>query len=121
MSRLDFAPSPKEMEVTDIEIGHFVFSPLSGKKVVYQALEKAIVDAGYKIEQVWIEVTGRLTADTQLRVEETGQTFRLEGTEVLTNLQAQVNSGSHVTVFGTWKSIPEADRIAVQRWRAGPQ
>lgn len=88
---------------------------------MYQALEKAIVDAGYKIEQAWIEVTGTLTADTQLRVEETGQTFRLEGTEVLTNLQAQINPGSHITIFGIWKSIPEGDRIAVQRWTAGPQ
>lgn len=118
VSRLDFAPTPKAMEVTDIETGHFIFSPLRGKKVVYKALEKVIVAAGYKIEKAWIEVTGRL-ADAHLQIEGSGQIFRLEGAEALSKLQEQIEPGSRVTVFGQWKSTPAIEIIVVQRWSSG--
>lgn len=118
MSRLDFAPKPKEMEVTEIETGHFVFSPLPGKKVVYGALEKAIVGAGYKIEKVWIEVTGKLAVDAQVHVEDTDQTFRLIGDEALSRLHQEVDLGSHVTVFGQWKSTSEVETIVLEKWSA---
>ncbi len=43
MSRLEFGPKPREMEVTDIATGHFVFRPVDGEKVSYEALRNSAV------------------------------------------------------------------------------
>ncbi len=50
MSRLDFGPKPKAMEVTDIRTGHFVFTPLADQHVSFDDLERAIEKAGYEVE-----------------------------------------------------------------------
>lgn len=97
MRRLDYAPDPKEMEVKDITNGRFVFRPLPGKPVSLAALHKTIQKAGYEIEGTWIEVSGTLAADGQLRVPETGQLFRLEGEP------SGKAGGAEVTVAGAWK------------------
>ena len=99
MSRLDFAPEAKDMEVIDVTAGRFVFKPRPGKAVSLAALEKAVTQAGYEIEKTRIEVTGKLTEDGRLRVSETGQVFRLAGRE-----RPPAASESPVTVAGGWKA-----------------
>jgi len=101
--RLEFAPKPKDMKVTNIEDGHFVFKPRSDKPVSLATLRKAVTKAGYAVEGTWIEVAGVLTPDG-LRVPETGQVFRLVGEERLRALREQAAAGGSgtITAAGTW-------------------
>lgn len=107
------------MEVTNIATGHFVFSPLSGRQVSYSDLNKVITDAGYEIEEAWIEVTGKLVTNRQLHVEETGQTFHLANVEDLSGLGEKVSSDLLVTVSGQWKVEQSIDAIVIQKWSTG--
>lgn len=103
MRRLAFAPAPKDMEVTDIESGRFVFRPRTDKPVSLSDLRKAVTDAGYEIEGTWIEVAGSLGADGRLRVPETGQLFRLQGEK----------SEGVVTVQGRWEAIENEEVVVL--------
>ena len=97
MRRLEFAPDAKDMEVTDITTGRFVFKPRPDKPVSLEDLRKAVTKAGYEIEGTWIEVAGTRTPDGRLRVPDTGQVFRLEGEE-------KAAAEGQVTVAGAWKA-----------------
>jgi hypothetical protein len=110
--RLDYAPDLKAMEVKDITNGRFVFPPLPGKPVGLAALRKTIQKAGYEMEGTWIEVSGTLTADGQLRVPETGQLFRLEG-------EPPGQAGASVTVAGAWKDEKGQQAIEIAAPQAG--
>ena len=111
--RLEFAPKNKEMEVTDIATGRFVFRPRPDKAVSLAGLRKSITDSGYEIKDVRIEVAGSLTADGRLRVPETGQVFHLEGEEKLRELRAKADPEGRVTAAGFWslKDGEEAVRL----------
>ena len=113
MRRLELAPNPKDMEVTDIESGRFVFPPLPAQPVSLEKLRKVVTDAGYEIEGTRIEVTGTLTADGKLRVPETGQVFRLEGEKI----QGQA-ADAPVSVAGVWKAQDQEEIIVVEAPRA---
>lgn len=101
MRRLEFAPKSKEMEVTDITTGKFVFRPRPDKPVSLSRLQKEIENSGYEIEGTRIEVTGALTPEGKLRVPDTGQVFRLEGDA---ELQGKASPDGQVTVTGAWTS-----------------
>jgi len=102
--RLEFAPDPKDMEVTDITSGHFVFRPRAGKAVSLTDLRRAVTKAGYEIEGTRIEVSGLLTPDGQLRDPDTGQAFHLEGEQRLRELQSKAAADGRTTVEGVWKA-----------------
>lgn len=113
--RLEFAPASRDMKVTSIEDGHFVFKPQADKPVSLGALRKAVTKAGYAVEGTWIEVTGVLTADG-LRVPETGQVFRLEGEERLRVLREQADAGN-VSAAGIWKVDGSQEIIVLEEPR----
>jgi hypothetical protein len=110
--RLDFAPDPKDMEVTDIKNGRFVFKPRPGRPVSLADLRKAVTKAGYEIEGTWIEVSGLLTSDG-VRVPETGQVFHLEGEERLRALREKAGAGGKVTTAGFWKAADGRESIVL--------
>jgi hypothetical protein len=103
--RLEFAPAPKDMEVTDIATGRFVFRPRTDKPVSLSELKKAVTKAGYEIEGTRIEVAGSLGADGRLRVPETGQVFLLKG--------EQKPAGGPVTVQGKWEAGEDREEVIV--------
>jgi hypothetical protein len=105
--RLEFAPEAKDMEVTDIANGRFVFKPRPDKPVSLEGLRKAVTKAGYEIEGTWIEVDGTLTSDGGLRVPETGQVFHLEGEG-----EKKAAAEGRVTVSGAWK-VEEGDEVVL--------
>lgn len=107
MRRLEFAPEPKDMEVTDITTGRFVFRPRTDKPVSLADLRKAIAKAGYEIEGTRIEVSGSLTSDGRLRVPETGQVFRLDG-----ELRGKASAEGRVTAQGAWKTQDGEEIVA---------
>jgi hypothetical protein len=111
--RLEFAPDPKDMEVTDITTGRFVFRPRTDKPVSLADLRKAITKAGYEIEGTRIEVSGSLTPDGRLRVPETGQVFRLEG-----ELRSEASAEGRVTAQGVWKNQDREEIVALEEPRA---
>lgn len=115
--RLDFAPDIKQMEVTDIESGRFVFQPRPGKPVSFADLQTAVTKAGYEIEGTWIEVSGTLTPEG-LRVSETGQVFRLEGEERLRTLREKADAAGKVTAAGSWKTADGQEIILLEEPRA---
>lgn len=110
--RLEFAPKPKDMEVTDIASGRFVFRPRTDKPVSLADLRKAVTDAGYEIEGTWIEVTGSLGADGRLRVPETGQVFLLKGEGQLPALREK-SAGGPVTVQGKWEAANREEVVVL--------
>jgi hypothetical protein len=113
--RLEFAPDTKDMEVTDIKKGRFVFKPQPGKPVSLTDLRKAVTKAGYEIEGTWIEVTGTLTSNG-LSVPETGQVFHLEGEERLRTLREKADAGK-VTAAGSWKVADRQETIGLEELR----
>lgn len=106
--RLAFAPKPKDMEVTDIENGRFVFRPRPDKPVSLEDLRKAVTKAGYAIEGTWIEVAGRRTPDG-IQVPESGQVFHLEGMDGPPREEA---GAGPVTAAGVWKGEAGREIIA---------
>jgi hypothetical protein len=110
--RLEYAPDPKDMEVTDIRNGRFVFRPRPGKPVSLADLRKAVTKAGYEIEGTWIEVSGTLTPDGRLRAPETGQVFRLEGERRLLR-----ETAGRVTAAGSWKTADRQEMILLEEPR----
>lgn len=105
--RLEFAPAVKDMEVTDIASGRFVFRPRTDKPVSLSELRKAVTKAGYEIEGTMIEVTGSLGADGRLRVPETGQVFLLKG-------RALRDKEGPVTVKGRWEVADREEAIVLE-------
>lgn len=106
MSRLDFAPKLKEIQVTDIKKGLGVFTPQPAKPVSFAALKETLKKAGYTLDMADITVTGTLARDGQawvLIVEETKQRFILEG-DNLSKLMADASPDMRVEITGGWKT-----------------
>jgi len=120
--RLPFAPAPKDMKVTDVKKGHFVFTPRPDRPVSWQELHEGIVKAGYDIQGTAIEVRGTLTAtpagELRLQAAGTGQLFALAG-PVLARLRQEVPPGTVLTLSGAWRATPGGEAIEVGRWEVG--
>lgn len=114
MSRLAFGPKPREMEVTDISTGHFVFTPVEGQRVSLQALEEAIENAGYEIEGTAIEVAGTVTENRHLETPD-GQLFHLTAVdEDLKSRLLAIEPGTDLAVQGAWQVREGAEVVVVQ-------
>ena len=114
MSRLAFGPEPKEMEVTDIATGHFVFRPVEGETVSFEALEEAITDAGYEIEEAAIAVSGKVGENRHLETPG-GQVFHLTAVdEDLKSRLFELDPGTTLSVRGGWEVRKDAEVVVVQ-------
>jgi len=60
VSRLDYAPPLKEIQVTDIQKGLGVFTPKPEKPVSFAALKATLKKAGYTLDAADITVAGAL-------------------------------------------------------------
>jgi hypothetical protein len=117
--RLSFAPKPKDMKVTDIKTGHFLFIPRADRPAHYAELRREVVNAGYDVEGTKIEVRGALAADGTLVATGTRQVFALSGPAVA-KLHQAVASGGEAVVFGAWSGDAKGDRIEVSHWETAP-
>lgn len=113
MSRLAFGPKPKAMEVTDIASGHFVFSPVEGEVVSYEALDRAITDAGYEIENAALVLAGTLLRNRHLETP-SGQVFHLKADDRAVKARlAELAPGDRLEVRGAWRFAQGAELVEV--------
>ncbi|HSD46736.1 MAG TPA: hypothetical protein VLB87_08930 [Pyrinomonadaceae bacterium] len=104
VSRLDFAPKLKEIEVTDFQKGLGVFTPRPDKAVSFAALKQSLKKAGYTVASADITVAGKLARDEKgwaIVVEASGQRFALEGPNVDQAL-ASAKEGDAIELTGDW-------------------
>ena len=109
MSRLDYAPKLKEIEITDIKKGLGVFTPKPDRPVSFAALKNALKKAGYALDLAEIVVSGTLRREGDgwwLVSEPSGQRFALEGAGVDKRV-SDFATGVTVEVRGEWKTAGE--------------
>lgn len=107
VSRLDYAPKLKEIEVTDFQKGLGVFTPKPDKPVSFAALKETLKKAGYTLAAADITVAGTLEKDKKgwaIVAEPSGQRFSLEGPTVDEALAGAV-AGAKIELTGDWKTI----------------
>jgi len=107
VSRLDFAPKLKEIEVTDFKKGLGGFAPKPDKPVSFAALKEALKKAGYTVDAAEITVAGTLEKDEKgwvLVVQQSEQRFALAGPNVEQAL-AGAKPGDSIELTGNWKTI----------------
>ena len=107
VSRLDYAPKLKEIEVTDIKKGLGVFTPKPDKPVSFNALKATLKNAGYVLGAADITVAGTLDKEGDrwiISVKASGQKFVLEGPDVETAV-AKTEAGSPIEITGDWKTV----------------
>ena len=107
VSRLDYAPKLKEIQVTDITKGLGVFTPRPEKPVSFAALKATLKSAGYTLDSADITVAGTLAKDEHgwvIIVEPSGQRLALEGPDVEQAL-AGAAAGAQTVITGDWKTI----------------
>jgi hypothetical protein len=101
------------MEVTDIATGHFVFAPVPGKRVSYQALDGAIRGAGYEVDRSAITLSGEVTDQRHLRTPN-GQLFHLEAADPEARQRLEgLEAGARVVVTGAWRTVEGAEVVTV--------
>ncbi|HJP95096.1 MAG TPA: hypothetical protein VJ875_24255 [Pyrinomonadaceae bacterium] len=109
VSRLDYAPKLKEIEVTDIKKGLGVFTPKPDKPVSFAALKATLKSAGYVLDAADITVAGTLNREGDawiVIVKPNGQKFVLDGPnaqQAVTGLEV----GSEIEITGDWKTKGE--------------
>jgi hypothetical protein len=106
VSRLDYAPKLKEIELTDIKKGLGEFTPKPDKPVSFAALKATLKSAGYVLDAADITVAGTLDQEGDgwvVTVKPSGQKFVLEGT--LTGVEA----GSPIEITGNWKTTGQGN------------
>ena len=109
MSRLDYAPKLKAIQVTDIKKGIGVFTPKGDKQVSFAALKETLKKAGYTLDSANITLVGKLTREDKawaLIVPASGQRFFLEGTD-LDKVIGGLTVDSTVEIKGDWKTVGE--------------
>jgi hypothetical protein len=109
VSRLDYAPKLKEIQVTDIKKGIGIFTPKPEKPVSFAALKEALKKAGYTLDSANITLDGKLTKDDKtwaLIVPGSGQRFTLEGSELEKALLG-LSADSSIEINGNWKTVGE--------------
>jgi hypothetical protein len=107
VSRLDYAPKLKEIQVTDFQKGLGVFTPQPNKPVSFVALKATLKKAGYTLDAADITVFGALFKEGNgwfLTVKESGQRFGLEGSNVDQALIGN-KAGDTVELSGEWKTV----------------
>jgi hypothetical protein len=107
VSRLDFAPKLKEIQVTDFQKGLGVFTPKPDKPMSFAALKETLKKAGYTLDAADITVAGKLAKDDKgwaIVVQESGQRFALEGPNVDRELSG-AKEGDAIELTGDWKTI----------------
>jgi len=106
VSRLDYAPKLKEIEVTDIQKGLGVFTPKPDKPVSFAALKATLKSAGYVLDAADITLAGTLSKEGDVwivTVKTSGQKFVLEGPTV-EKVVAGTEIGSAIEITGGWKT-----------------
>ena len=107
MSRLNYAPKLKEIQITDIKKGIGVFTPKPGQPVSFAALKESLKKAGYTLDKANIAVTGTLAKDEigwAIVVQPSGQRFALDGPNVDRAFDG-AKAGATIEVTGDWKTI----------------
>jgi hypothetical protein len=107
VSRLDFAPKLKEIQLTDIKKGIGVFTPKPDKQVSFEALKATLKKAGYTLDTAEIIVVGTLLREGQewvIVVDPSGQRFALEGANLEQVMDGAV-SDTRVEITGDWKTV----------------
>ncbi len=110
VSRLDYAPRLKEIQITDIKKGLGVFIPKPSKAVSYAALKTVLKKAGYTLASAHITIAGELTRDDKgswVLVEPSGQCFDLEIKDA--DHLARVTPNLVVEVVGKWRTEGEGN------------
>lgn len=108
VSRLDYAPKLKEVEITDIKKGLGVFVPKPEKPVSFAALKQNLKKAGYALDAADITIAGKLIKEADkwlLFNESSGQKFFLES-KTFEKFNLEPDSSYEVT--GDWKTVGEA-------------
>jgi hypothetical protein len=103
VSRLDYAPKLKEIELTDIKKGLGEFTPKPDRPVSFAALKATLKSAGYVLDAADLTVAGTLDQEGEswvVVVRPSGQKFVLEGPNAVTGLEA----GSAIEITGDWKT-----------------
>ena len=107
VSRLDYAPKLKEIELTDIKKGLGVFVPKPDKPVSFAALKATLKSAGYVLDAAEISVAGTLDKEGDqwvITVKPSGQKFVLEGPNVASAVTG-FEAGSSIELVGNWKTV----------------
>lgn len=107
VSRLDYAPKLKEIEITDIKKGLGEFTPKPERAVSFAALKATLKSAGYALDAANISVAGTLNKEGEawiVVVKSSGQKFVLEGPNVQTAI-AGLEIDSSIEITGTWKTV----------------
>jgi hypothetical protein len=102
VSRLDYAPKLKEIELTDIKQGLGEFTPKPDKPVSFAALKATLKSAGYVLDAADITIAGKLGKDGDdwiVTVEASGQKFVLE------SVANEAQIGTPVEITGKWKTV----------------
>lgn len=98
MSRLPFAPTTKEIAITDIKGGIGVFTPRPDFVVSFAALKEALKKAGYKLGSAQITAQGKV-------LQESKGTFLLIGKQRFLLAGAQsISPGTESKIVGDWKT-----------------
>ena len=111
VSRLDYAPKLKEIEVTDIKKGLGVFTPKPDKPVSFGALKATLKSAGYVLDAADISVAGTLGKEGDVwivTVTQSGQRFVLEGPNAA-KVVAGTEAGSPIEITGGWKTAGQGN------------
>jgi hypothetical protein len=106
VSRLDYAPKLKEIEVTDIKKGLGVFTPKPDKPVSFAALKATLKSAGYILDAADVSIAGTLSREGDVwivTVKTSGQKFVLDGPNV-EKVVAETEPGSPIEISGGWKT-----------------
>lgn len=109
VSRLDFAPKLKEIQVTDIKKGIGIFTPKPDKPVSFAALKETLKKAGYTLDTANLALVGNLAKEEKtsfLFVPASGQRFVLEGSD-LDKVIGGLSTLSTVEIKGDWKTVGE--------------
>jgi hypothetical protein len=120
VSRLDFAPKLKEIQVTDIKKGIGVFTPQPDKPISFTALQAALKKAGYTMDAAEVTISGRLVRDDNgwwLVVNPSGQRFALESA-TLNQVLAGYVTDTQIEMSGDWKTVgtgTEAREVVIPR------
>ncbi|HEX6729388.1 MAG TPA: hypothetical protein VF074_05230 [Pyrinomonadaceae bacterium] len=107
MSRLDFAPKLKEIQVTDFKKGLGVFTPKPHKPVSFAALKESLKKAGYTLAAADITVAGKIGRDEKgwaIVVQQSGQRLALEGPNV-DQVVAGTKPDETLELTGDWKTV----------------
>lgn len=107
VSRLDYAPKLKEIELTDIKKGLGEFTPKPDKPASFAALKATLKSAGYVLGSADITVAGTLSKDGGVWivvVKESGQKFVLDGPTVQKAIEG-VEVDSPIEITGDWKTV----------------